>query len=277
MHLGIFTASHKAEEAALLKALAQSPGVKLSLLAKRTGKLGVDCDLHCIVGVKHAKVERVLRARGLPFLYWDKPYNREWKKYWRLSYSAHQPTKYLMLREFNPDRARKQGWLNFKPWRMHGDGPILFAGASNKYHTFHGLPSPDAYAAEVLRDVRRVTDRPFVYRPKPSYREARPIAGAGFSRIRPLGPDMGRARVLVTHGSSACLDAMLAGVPSVILGDAVTRGLSSTSIAEIERPRLASVEERRQMLASLAHFQWTLDEIARGDIWPVIDWVRKCM
>jgi hypothetical protein len=277
MRLGIFAASQKVEEAALLKALSNSPGVKLELLTKRSGKLGVDCDLHCIVGVKHAKVERVLKARGLPYLYWDKPYNREWKHYWRVSYCSHQPTRFLMLREFDHGRARKQGWLDFKPWRTLDDGVILFAGASSKYQIFHGLPSPDAYAAEVLREARRITRREFVYRPKPSYRDAKPIEGAGFSHARILAPDMERARVLVTHGSSTCLDALLAGVPAVILGDGVTRELSSTSLTELETPQLAGKAERIHMLSALAHFQWRIDEIARGELWPVIDWARKCM
>jgi hypothetical protein len=276
MHLGIFAASHKPEESALIKALGAAPGVKITMLAKRTGEFSADCDMHCIIGVKHAKLMKALEAKGLPYLYWDKAYNRHWPRWWRMSYCSHQPTRYLMLREFGRLRARAQGWLNFRPWRANGEGPILFAGASAKYHVYHGLLEPDAYAAQVLREVRCVSQREFVYRPKPSYRAACPIEGAGFSHVRAFAPDLESARVLVTHGSSACLDALLEGLPSVVLGDGVTRGISSTRIDDVEAPRLACVEDRRQMLAALGYFQWSLAEIAQGEHWPVIDWVRRC-
>lgn len=295
MHLGVFASERKPDEIALIDALRESPGVDVTVLSKREStligalrespgvsvelfneQLEVKCDLYCIIGVKHAKRMRALNIREKPFLFWDKGYNRQWPKWWRVAYCNHQPTRYLMRREFDSKRAKKQGWLKFKPWRAPGDGSILFAGASGKYHAYFGLPEPDAYAAGVLEDVRRFTGREFIYRPKPSYAAACPIEGARFSRTRAFTPDLDKAAVMITHGSGACLDAVLEGVPAVVLGDGVTRAISSTELVDVEAPRLADDAERRQVLSALAYFQWSVDEIARGDLWPVIDWVRKC-
>jgi hypothetical protein len=79
-----------------------------------------------------------------------------------------------------------------------------------------------------------------------------------------LFPD---AHALITHGSYISVDALLNGVPSIVLGPAVTRPISSTSLAEIEDPRLASEEERLQMLANLAWCQYRIEEWADGRAW----------
>jgi len=278
MHIGVFASERKQDEFRLIEALRMWPGVRVSVLTKpqasaittSAGPLNADYDLYCIIGVKHAKRMRALNRLNEPFLFWDKGYNREWPWWWRVAYCSNQPTDYLMSKEFDPIRAKNQGWLKFKPWVTRRNGTVLFAGASNKYSVYSGLPEPDVYASEVLRSVSQFTKRRFVYRPKPSYSEARPIDGADFSRERFFASDLNEASVMVTHGSGACLDALLAGVPSVVLGDGVTRDISSTSLVDIERPRLASDVERRQLLCSLAHFQWNLDEIAKGDPWSTI-------
>jgi hypothetical protein len=291
MRLGIFATDHKPAEAKLVEALKNSPGADISMLTNRELKLvealgkcsdveftqsKINCDLYCIIGVKRAKAMRALNIANKPYIFWDKGYNRQYPLWWRLSYCSHQPTRFLMARDFDSRRAKAQGWLKFKPWREARNGPIVFAGASNKYHNYFDLPDPDLYAADVLRQVRRYSAREFVYRPKPSYHDAQPIAGAEFSNHHAFSPDLERAAVLVTHGSSACLDAMLSGVPSIVLGDGPMRGISSTDLAEIEAPKLASDADRRQVLSALAHFQWRLDEIARGEMWQVIEWARQC-
>jgi hypothetical protein len=72
------------------------------------------------------------------------------------------------------------------------------------------------------------------------------------------------AHALITYGSNACFEAMLAGVPSIVIGDAVMRPVSSTSLAEIERPRFASEDDRLSLLSALAYCQFRLHEIAIG-------------
>ena len=99
---------------------------------------------------------------------------------------------------------------------------------------------------------------------------AKKIPGVKSCWTQPVGQLMPNAHALVTHGSYISVDALLHGVPSIILGPMVTRPISSTSLAEIERPRLATDEERLQVLANFAWTQYTLPEIRKGWAWAQI-------
>jgi hypothetical protein len=130
-------------------------------------------------------------------------------------------------------------------------------------------------AADLVGQIRRFTDRPIVYRPKPSWGGAEPIPGTKFSWSRAknfitIYDDLKGAHCLVTHGSNACFEALQAGVPSIVTGDAALRPIFSTDIAEIENPRRASMPERRQIVDNLAYCQWSLGEIAQGDAWKFL-------
>lgn len=259
----------KADEALLINALRNAPHVTLTVIRDKVPR--TDADLHCIIGVKHAKLMRALEVDGLPYLFWDKGYNREWPRWWRVSFNSHQPVKYL-TRQFPADRAASQGWLRrFRPWRPYGVGTVLFAGASAKYHAYHELPDPTTYAADVVRQLQALTPLNIVYRPKPSWSEAEAVAGARFSRGREFSTDLEAAGVLVTHGSSACFEALLAGVPSIVLGDGVTRPISSTTLEDVRRPKLASDDDRYKLLCALAYFQWSVDEISSNGVGRIME------
>ncbi len=234
-------------------------------------------DLVCVIGVKSVDIVRRLLP-GQKWLYFDKPYNRQWPNWWRVSVSSHQPTDYLLQRNYSPERARAQKWLPLPEWRSSSSGYILIAGASAKYHRFQMIAEPTIWAREVVKHIRRYSQREIVYRPKQSWKDAVPVAGTTFrrpdSRIS-IEEDLRNAYVMVTHGSAAALDALRAGVPSVILGNAVTRDISSTSWSEIEEPRRATMDERERIVTALAHYQWTLDEITKGDMWKSLASIIK--
>jgi hypothetical protein len=121
-----------------------------------------------------------------------------------------------------------------------------------------------------VKEIEGRTKRPIIYRPKRSWKDAVPITGSKMDKDSDLNEQLARAHCLVTHGSNACFEAMLAGVPSIILGDAVAKPISSTSVMEIEKPRLATDKERESVLAFLAYQQWTLLELMEGGAWPHI-------
>ena len=72
------------------------------------------------------------------------------------------------------------------------------------------------------------------------------------------------------HSAAERFEAMLAGVPSITIGDAVMRPISTTEPAKVESPKLASDTERQQILNFLAYQQWTMAEMLDGKAWPVI-------
>jgi len=231
-----------------------------------------DADVACMVGVKSKKLFAAHWRAGFHTVYFDKGYTRHsvaggvrgWE-YWRMSVNQHHPTHYLHLLQHKRDRADALD-LKLKPWRTKGKN-IVIAGSSAKYHAFYDLPEPTQWAEKVIKKLSRHTDRKIVYRPKPSWKEAVEIEGSEFNEGGSITDVLEGAHCLVTHGSNAVFEALLNGIPTLVLGDAVTRDISSKQVEEIESLYLATEEERQQLLNNLAYCQFTLTEIADGTAW----------
>lgn len=243
-----------------------------------------DCDVAVMFGVKSRELFRQHWDAGAHVIYVDKGYARHkandptglWE-YWRVAIDSHQPTARLYERECPPDRWNRLG-LTIKPWffkTRQAQQRILLAGSSQKYHDFYGLSDPTQWAGKVIRSLREMAPgQEIIYRPKPSWRDAVPIGGStwGGGDAQSIDQVLERVDVLVTHGSNAVFDAMLAGVPQIVLGDAVTRQISTTTLSNDDPwPRYASDDERAHWAHNLAYFQWTLAEIAMGECWR---WLR---
>jgi hypothetical protein len=273
MHVAFFQVLDKSVELDLARLVGSHRGVKVTILRDFAERC--DCDLYCLVGVKHFRVMRNLQAEGARFLFWDKGYNRCWSEWWRVSYCSYQPWREVLSMDCPPGRAIQQGWTTFKPWKQSDDGCILYAGASQKYHTFCDLPEPHEYLRDLLIRIRRTTRRPVMYRPRLNPAGVALVEGCVPSAMLGLADELAGAAVMLTHGSSACLEALFEGVPCVVLGEGVTRGLSSTDLAEIKRPRRANHAERLRLVSALAYFQWCRDEIAEGLLWPSINSIMQ--
>lgn len=221
----------------------------------------------CMVGVKSKRLFKLAQKAGAVPVMFDKGYvrrrsadSRVWD-FWRVSVGAHHPTHTtLMLNKMPGDRRDKLG-LNVRAWRSRGYS-VVIAGSSAKYHDFYGLPDPETYYGELVEKLRGLTDRPVIYRPKPSYRDAVPIPGAEFSEGKEnVMAALEGAWCMVTHGSNASFEAALLGVPSIVLGDGVAAPISSTRLEEVVSPVLG---KREQWLANLAYHQWTEREMREG-------------
>ena len=243
------------------------------------GDITLDCDVVAFCGVKSREIYQAYTRASIRVVYFDKGYSRHSRtddvrgwEYWRWAVNSHQPTC-----KFRPDypsdrlallAAAGHGW-EFKPWRKKGNH-VVIAGSSQKYHDFYQLKPPADYYQKLSKYLNGYTDRQIVYRPKPSFKDAAPILGAGYSMKESISTALEGAHCLVTHGSNACFEAMLAGVPSIIIGEAVAKPISSVSIKEIESPRLASDEERSAWLRWLSYQQFTENEMKSGLAWEVI-------
>lgn len=249
------------------------------------------CDLVLKIGVKSRNWFRAYNRSGIPYCYFDKGYIRTravvWLEYWRLSVNGHQPLDYVRHAKHDRQRADKLE-LDFKPWRNDGSA-ILVDGSSGKHHYFHAdrdytqaeMPQLHEDANEIARSlcerIRAVTKRPIIYRPKPSWKYARAIPGTEYSRGKEWRNVMARSHCIVTYGSNLCFDAALFGVPSIVLGHGIAGPISSTDLAELENPRLASDDERRQWLNNVAWTQFhALDEFQNGMAWKVIRDMVEC-
>lgn len=277
-----FWASDKPRERLLADAFLQGAAAAGDFVEMRTLQPTVEvaeCDVACMVGVKSRELFNAHWDRGIHTLMLDKGYTRHaapgpvklWE-YWRVAVDAHHPTEKLMRIARPHDRWEHLG-LVFKPWQEPDPSKaVLIAGSSAKYHDFYGLWEPTRWTQKLVREIRKVSSQPIIYRPKPSWREAVPIEGTLWSGSEEtIDQVLKRTAVLVTHGSNACFEAQLASVPCIILGNGVAKPISATSIEEFNsRRRPVSAEERLQWAANLAYCQWTLAEFAEGGAWEII-------
>jgi hypothetical protein len=230
-----------------------------------------------MVGVKSKRLFDLTVAAGAIPIMLDKGYIRTRRpdarvwEYWRVSVGAHHPTQTSLMRRKMPSDRIDQFCVAPRPWRTRGF-TVVIAGSSAKYHSFYELDEPNVYYPDLVARLGQLTDRQLIYRPKPSFKEAKRIKPAQFSTgDETILQALEGAWALVTHGSNACFEAALLGIPSIVLGDGIAAPISSRSIAEIDNPLMG---KREQWLANLAYHQWTESEMQSGEAWATIGgWV----
>lgn len=153
--------------------------------------------------------------------------------------------------------------VQIKPYRKKGNH-IILAGMSEKSAASYGLGAQE-WERWAITEMRKHTHRRIIYRPKPSWRGARPIAGSDFMHDgNPIEPLLASAHAVVTHHSNVAIDALCAGVPTFCWDGAAT-GHSLQELARIEDPWLAP--DREKLMTSLAHAQWSVSEMSNGAMW----------
>jgi len=272
----LFMASDKPREQELARAFiagAKAHGVVADQRALCASPDVQGFDAVAMVGVKSKRLFEITRDYGAVPIMLDKGYIRTRRsdarvwEFWRVSVGAHHPTSTtLMAHKRSSDRLDRLG-VELRPWRSRGFS-IVIAGSSAKYHDFYGLEPPNSYYAKLVADLAGLTRKPLIYRPKPSFKEAKRIKGAEFSiGNETINQVLEGAWALVTHGSNACFEAAVLGIPSIVLGDGIAAPIGSTSIEEIANPRMG---KREQWLANLAYHQWTEAEMRSGEAWATI-------
>lgn len=160
------------------------------------------------------------------------------------------------------DRVARFG-LTLAPWRTEGRH-ILVAGMSAKNAQDLGI-APASWEAGAVAALRGLTKRPIVYRPKPTWREARPLAGARYSAPgEPLQGALANCWAVVTHHSNVGVDALVAGVP-IFTEEGAAKPFSMAALAQIEQPVMP--DGRADFVAGLAYCQWSLSEMQGGLCW----------
>jgi len=227
-------------------------------------------DIIGFIGVKKSDLAAKCDLLKVPYIYFDKAYNRN-PDWWKISYGSHQPTKFLGQLRMPDDRRKAEGW-EFKGWRKPTkDGHVLIAGSSLKYHVYHNLEHPTKFWQDVVDRLHALTKREILYRPKKSWHEAEKLPGSEFSTEIGIRADLRGAHAMVTYGSNAVMEALFDGIPTICLGEAVIAPISSRALEDVNNPREASVEEVHTLLNDLAYCQWSVSEINDGKFWGMLD------
>lgn len=230
-------------------------------------------DVACAFGVKgHTKsILDAYLAAGRRTVMFDKALVRSPRVplgYHRVCLDGTTPMKTMMRRLRTWERWERLGVKLQKRRPVTTDGAIVFAGSSQKYCAMHGLGDATDYARDVFAAVRRVVrKRPLIYRPKPSWNDFRPIRGTLLSRGEPFDALLPRTHVVVTHGSSAAIDAIIGGVPAIALGECAATPVAGTTIEDVRDPPFVGMEARWHWACQLAWCQWHLSEVESGAMW----------
>lgn len=232
-------------------------------------------DLIIAYGWRHRGLFDTYKSTGRHFVYLDLGF---WQRkgagvprlegYHKVAVDDWSPTP-KMRRNCPADRLGRLG-LTLAPWRPANPAKaVLVAGMSEKSARGHGL-EPEAWERAAVATLRQITARPIIYRPKPSWPNAKPIDGAQLSiGAETLESVLARTHMVVTHHSNVGIDALVAGIP-VYCETGAPALLSCAAIADIETPRIPSDQERKQLLADLAYAQWTPAEMRSGACWDHI-------
>ena len=241
-----------------------------------------ETQLAVVVGVKgHSK--RILAAynRGERHcMLVDKSYFGR-GEYYRLSVDGFQPP-YLHAAPRPDDRwrmLRDEFRIEVLPKRAKGTH-LIYAGSSQKYCNWHELGDASAYARSVCHAINKQTHStlPLYYRPKPSWAANHPDEVGKIDYTIFSGPQehlkdrLPNCLALVTHGSNAAVEAVIAGVPVCLVsqeGACAAWRVADYGVERVYDARFPTDAERLQWLSDLAYCQFDLEEMRDGTAWEI--------
>lgn len=206
-------------------------------------------------------IMRGYRDAGKAAVYLDLAY---WERdtHYKVSVNDRHPTAYFQ-RVIHASDRRERFKVSTKPWQR--GARILLAGMGAKAAWAERCEPVESWERNAIREIRAVTDRPILYRPKPSWSGARPIHEPGvqyYSGKEKLRFD--DLWAVVTHHSNVSVDGLACGVPAFVWFG-VSKPMGLQNLNSIDEP-LYPVG-REQWLNDIAYCQWSLDEMADGTCW----------
>jgi hypothetical protein len=189
-----------------------------------------------------------LKRDGAPFWYMDSQYLRPTKRpYLRVERCRFWPE--ITLGAHTSERASNMG-IKLAPWQKYGRH-VLICLHGRKFGRPWGIDIA-AWQESIVKRVQAVTDRPIIVRPKL------------MKNPTPLAKQMRNAWCMVTHSSTAAVEAVLAGVPVFCEPTCAAAPVGCTDFTQIENPVRP---EREPWLAELAWRQWSHSEMRSGHLW----------
>lgn len=192
----------------------------------------------------------------------DKGYFAEHKmkpNYLRVSINAQQPDAHLQLRPHPLDRWHGLG-ITAQPVASRGKY-ILLCGIGPKQAARHGLAYGE-WERKTYARLSTFTGLPIMVREKP---KNPPIKGLPRSPHRAASEAIRGAWAVVCMTGNIGVDAILEGVP-VVAESGPGRVYYPGGLEQISTLQPLAPAAREAALADIAYWQWTLPEIAAGDL-----------
>jgi hypothetical protein len=169
--------------------------------------------------------------------------------------------------QFPPSQDDGERWdkhfaHHLKPWRDGDEGYGLLIGQVPGDAALHGLDMVD-WAQRMTNELVRLGHK-VVYRPHP--KGLTPCPEGAEQSTKSLEDDLAGSSRVVVYNSTTAVEAVLAGVPTVIMdvGSVAYPMASHDLSAPLVRP------DRTEWCHDIAWRQWTLDELENGTAWNYI-------
>ena len=238
---------------------------------------GIEADYAVFYGLE-GKLSRIFKeyianaeAKGTKALYIDLGY---WKRkersnkfggYHKIVVNARHPTEYFQRRVHDDSRLRELN-VSIEPWRRGGNH-ILIAGMGDKGAAAEGYDI-EQWERWAIGKIRENSKRAIVYRPKPSWKRAKPIAGVGYSgRLIECVHALRDCFAVVTHHSNVAVDAICMGIPA-FCWHGVAKPMSLQDLSLIEKPM--KPDSREQWVRDISWCQWNVEEMKKGIAWKCL-------
>lgn len=179
--------------------------------------------------------------------------------YWRISKNCFLNYDF---QERPSDRWDKLG-IQIHPWReSNRTNHILLCPGSSYQQKVMGN---DDWEKDTIRKIKKITDRKIQVRKKPDKMTPR--------KSRDLKSDLKNAHIVIAQGSQAAVEAAIYGVPIIVDERSHAWMLGSINLNDIETPKMP---DRRPGLYHIAYSQFTLNEVANGYAWEILDGNKQC-
>ena len=206
------------------------------------------------------KIMDQCRAQGRDFYYIDTGYfgNHKLKDYHRVTKNAMQWTGPTQDRP--ADRLER---TRVRPRPITAGRKILIAPPSHKAMRYWER-DPEQWVEETIATLKKHTDRPIEVRMK----QPRPIRSSVDTMEMALRDDV---HALITFNSIAAVEALICGKPVFTFAPTAAQPLANTDLARIEDPFCPDLDQVHQLLCCLAYHQFTVQEMASGYAWAVLN------
>ncbi len=212
-------------------------------------------------GVTKRKHMATCRATGRDFYYIDTGYfgNGKKKTYHRITKNNMQWLGPIVER---PGDRLSQTGTRLTKFRRQGS-KILLAPPSQKLLNVYDI-NLEQWLTSTIEQIKTHTDREIVVRTK----QGRSVRQTTDTIEMALDQDI---FCLVTFSSIAAVEALLYGKPAITLGPNAAGPLCSHSLAEIENPKIPSLDEVEAWARHLAYCQFTEAEMRNGEAWRILN------
>lgn len=203
-----------------------------------------------LTGLGRLKIIMALEKYNINYFFIDRAYiiDHGYKRWMRISYNSFQMTEMKENLKWRKGiRIRPEKWQKKNP-----NGYILIVPPCNKAGKYWKFDSEE-WLSNTVSEIRKHSDRDILIRSRP------PVTDRYTSNS--LVSAAAKAHIVVAYNSNAATEAIFAGTPALVLGEAASKFVAITDISQIENPIRP---DRTEWIKNLMSNQFTREEIKNG-------------